>query len=249
MASIADLLKQKPRLAGNLFAADTYFQSDIELGMLKNRQGSRLLALPSALVDVLYSGLEYELGASTGYVLYQCGYHWGKAFYRRFVTEVSEYYGQPVAQMGTLEFVQALQQCWKTSGWGQLEMNFDAHQQGFLGVSVQNSAFTKSREGHDKPQAEIEAGFLSAFFSQLTGQPLECVQSACEALGAPANQFILGLKDRLKPAEAWLEEGLDHATILDRLCHPQAAIDRAAAYQKPATEADADASALFMAAH
>jgi uncharacterized protein len=200
---------------------------------------------------VLYSGLEYELGASTGYVLYQCGYHWGKAFYRRFVTEVSEYYGQPVAQMGTLEFVQSLQQCWKSCGWGQLAMNFDHYQQGFLVVSVQNSAFTKSREGHDKPQAEIEAGFLSAFFSQLTGQPLECVQTACESIGAPANQFILGLKDRLKPAEAWIEVGMEHGMILDRLCNPQSAMDRAAAYQTPqnADEASPVANALFAASH
>jgi uncharacterized protein len=219
MASIADLIKEKSHLPGNLFAYDAYIQSDIELGMLRNRQGSRLLALPDSLLNVLYSGLEYELGGATGFVLFQCGYQWGKAFYRRFATEVSEYYGQPLAQMDTLAFVQAFQQCWKTCGWGMINLDFDAYEQGFLVISVQNSAFTKTRPANKQPQAEMESGLLSAFFSQLTGQPLHSVQTACESLGADANRFVLGLSDRVKVAEAWLEEGQDHNTILQRLCH------------------------------
>jgi uncharacterized protein len=230
MASIADLLKDKSHLPGNFFAYDAYIQADIELGMLHNRQGARLLALPDSLLKVLYSGLEYELGGSTGFVLFQCGYQWGKAFYRRFATEVSEYYGQPIAQMGTLEFVQAFQQCWKTCGWGTINLDFDAYEQGFMVISVQNSAFTKARPANDdlrsvvdhRPQAEMESGLLSAFFSQLTGQPLHSVQTACESLGANANQFVLGLSDRVKVAEAWLEEGQDHDTILQRLCQKAA---------------------------
>jgi uncharacterized protein len=228
MASIADLLKDKSHLPGNFFAYDAYIQADIELGMLNNRQGARLLALPDSLLSVLYSGLEYELGGATGFVLFQCGYQWGKAFYRRFATEVSEYYGQPIAQMGTLEFVQALQQCWKTCGWGVIELDFDGYDQGFLVISVRNSAFTKTRPANNRPQAEMESGLLSAFFSQLTGQPLHSVQTACESLGATANRFVLGLGDRVKVAEAWLEEGQDHDTILQRLCHkPVAAVPTA----------------------
>ncbi len=224
MASIADLIKDKSHLPGNLFAYDTYIQSDIELGMLHNRQGSRLLALPESLLNVLYSGLEYELGGSTGFVLFQCGYQWGKAFYRRFATEVSEYYGQPLAQMDTLAFVQAFQQCWKTCGWGTITLDFDSYEQGFLVISVQNSAFTKMRPANNQPQAEMESGLLSAFFSQLTGQPLHSVQTACESFGANANRFVLGLGDRVKVAEAWLEEGQDHDTILQRLCHKTAVV-------------------------
>jgi uncharacterized protein len=170
-------------------------------------------------LNVLYSGLEYELGGATEFVLFQCGYQWGKAFYRRFATEVSDYYGQPLAQMSTLEFVQAFQQCWKTCGWGTIALDFDAYEQGFLVISVQNSAFTKTRPAHDRPQAEMESGLLSAFFSQLTGQPLHSVQTACESLGSSANRFVLGLGDRVKAAEAWLEAGQDHDAILQRLCH------------------------------
>jgi uncharacterized protein len=220
MASIADLLQNKPVMPGNFFDYDAYVQSDIELGMMKNRSGARLLALPEALLSVLYSGLEYELGDATGFVLYQCGYQWGKAFYRRFATEMSEYYGQPIAQMGTLEFLQGLQECWKTCGWGTIDLNFDYYEQGFLVVRVQNSAFSNNREANKLPQAEIESGLLSAFFSQLTGQPLHSTQTACESMGAAANHFVLGLVDRLKPIDGWLAEGQDHYAIMRRLIQP-----------------------------
>ncbi len=64
----------------------------------------------------------------------------------------------------------------------------------------------------------VEAGILSAFFSQLTGQNLHCIQTACESMGAKSNYFILGLSTRLKPAEAWIEAGQNHSTIMTSLC-------------------------------
>jgi uncharacterized protein len=221
MASIADLLQNKSHLPGNFFAYNAYVRSDIELGMLKNRQGTRLVALPDTLLDVLYSGLAYELGGATEFVLFQCGYQWGKAFYRRFATEVSEYHTQALAEMSTLEFVQCLQQCWKTCGWGTIALDFAQYEQGFLVVMVKNSAFNQGRESIEHPQADVEAGFLSGFFSQLTGQPLHSVQTGCEQLGAAANYFVLGLADRLKPAEAGVAEGQDHDTIMVRLTQTQ----------------------------
>ncbi len=221
MIAVADLLKDSPRLPGNLFAHDAYVQGDIELGLLENRQGSRLLALPEALIEALYAGLNDEVGPSAGLVLFQCGYQWGKAFYRRFAAEVSDYYGQPLAQMETLEFVQAFQQCWKTYGWGTIELNFDRYEQGFFIATVKNSAFAQVRQSADRPQCFVEAGLLSAFFSQLTGQTLHAIQTSCESMGADSNHFILGLSERVKVAEAWLDEKQDHDTILQRLCPNQ----------------------------
>ncbi len=65
----------------------------------------------------------------------------------------------------------------------------------------------------------VEAGILSAFFSQLSGRELHCVQTSCESMGTECNRFVLGLSERLKPAESWVEENLDHAAIMERLCH------------------------------
>jgi uncharacterized protein len=220
MIAVAELLK-KDRLPGNYFASDVYVQGDFELGLLENRQGNRLIALPDTLLQALYSSLEDEVGASAGLVMFQCGHWWGKYFYRRFAEEISTHYGKPLADMEMVEFLQCLKQCWKTYGWGNLNLDFNHYAQGFIVATVQNSAFAEVRKREEKaaerPTCYAEAGLLSTFFSQLTGQELHCVQTACEAMGAPQNTFILGLAERLKVAEACVEEQQDHDTIMMRL--------------------------------
>ena len=225
MIAVADLLKDRP-LPGNYFAPDAYVQGDFELGLIENRQGARLLALPEPLLQAIYAGLEQEIGQAAGLVLFNCGSWWGKNFYRRFGEEVSEYYGKPLAQMEMVEFLQCLKQCWKTYGWGTIDLDLNYYQQGFLVVKVWNSAFAEAIPSENRPLCFLEAGILSAFFSQLTGRDLHCVQTSCESMGAECNHFLLGLSGRLKPAEAWLEEGQDHATIMERLCqsNPAASI-------------------------
>jgi hypothetical protein len=215
MITVADLIKDE-RLPGNYFAPDAYIKGDFESGLIENRRGDRLLALPETLIQAIYAGLEKELGQSSGVVLFNCGRWWGKNFYGRFVEEVSDYYGKPVAAMEMFEFLQCLKQCWKTHAWGTFDLDVSNYQQGFLVVKTWNSAFAAFAPSGNRPVCFLEAGILSAFFSQLTGRELHCLQTSCESLGADYNHFILGLPHRLKPAEAWLEE--QHETILERLC-------------------------------
>lgn len=63
-----------------------------------------------------------------------------------------------------------------------------------------------------------EAGILTSFFSQLTGEDLLALQTSCESMGASANYFIIGLNERMKSAKAWLEEGHDHEMVINLLC-------------------------------
>ncbi|MBR8827940.1 MAG: 4-vinyl reductase [Gomphosphaeria aponina SAG 52.96 = DSM 107014] len=218
MISVADLVKDS-KLPGNYFAPDAYVQGDYELGLMENRKGSRLLALPDTLLQAIYAGLEAEIGQAGGVVLFNCGRWWGKNFYRRFNEEVNEYYGKPLTQMEMVEFLECLKQCWKTHGWGVLDLDFNYYQQGFLVAQVKNSPFAATAPEGKKPVCFAEAGILSAFFSQLTGKDLHCIQTACESMGAECNYFVMGVSDRLKAAEAWLEEGQDHSTIMERLSH------------------------------
>ncbi|MBV8885495.1 MAG: 4-vinyl reductase [Chroococcidiopsidaceae cyanobacterium CP_BM_RX_35] len=216
MIDVANLLQEK-RLPGNYFALDAYIKGDFESGLLETRQGDRLLALPETLVQAIYAGLEKETGQAAHVVLFNCGRWWGKNFYARFVEEVSDYYDQALAEMEMVEFLQCLKQCWKTHGWGTFDFDPTHYQQGFLIVQIYNSPFAAAAPQGNRPACSLEAGVLSAFFSQLTGRELHCVQTSCESLGANCNRFILGLLQRLKPVEAWLEEGQEHETIMDRL--------------------------------
>lgn len=216
MISVADLLADE-RLPSNYFANDVYIKGSLELGLLENRRGDRLLALPDTLLKAIVSGLNEETGQATWFVLHNCGFWWGKNFYARFCEELSDFYRQSIADMPMAEFLQALQECWRTSGWGSLHLETDHYAQGFLVVAIQNSPFTTHALQPNRPSGALEVGILQAFFSQLSGRDLECVQTSCESLGADRNQFVLGLKERLKPVEAWVQAGQSHHAILQLL--------------------------------
>lgn len=220
MIALEDLMSQK-RIPGNFFASNLYVQGDTELGLIENREGSRLIALPDTLLRALSNSLEHEVGPAAQVVLRQCGHWWGKNFYRRFAAEVSDYYGKPIAEMEMVEFLSLLKECWKTYGWGLIDFDFSFKQQGYLMVKIQNSAFAKTCPPSSQPACYIEAGLLSAFFSQLTGRQLHCVQTTCESMQADCNRFILGLPEQVKPVEAWVAEAQDHDTILQHLCQNQ----------------------------
>ena len=218
MINVADLLQEGQRLPGNYFATNAYIKGDFESGLIENRRGDRLLALPETLIQAIYAGLEKETGQAAGAVLFNCGRWWGKNFYARFVEEVSDYYAKTLAEMEMVELLQCLKQCWKIHGWGTFDLDVSYYQQGFLVAKIKNSPFAQEAPQGNKPACFLEAGILSAFFSQLTGRQLHCIQTSCESLGADCNNFVLGLPQRLKVAEAWLEEEQDHETILERLC-------------------------------
>lgn len=217
MISVADLLTNS-RIPGNYFAADAYVQGDLELGLLENRRGDRLLALPETLIQGIYAGLDKETGQATRLVLFNCGRWWGKNFYMRFCEEVSDYYGAALSDMPMIEFLQCLQQCWITHGWGKIELDQSYQHRGFLVVEIADSPFARQAPRTNRPMCFLEAGILSSFFSQLTGKDLHCVQTSCESLGADRNRFILGLAKRLEPAEAMVESQLEHEVIMQKLC-------------------------------
>ena len=216
MITVADLLKDQ-RIGGNYFAFDAYIKGDFEAGLLENRRGDRLLALPETLIQAIYTSLERETGQAYGVVLVNCGRWWGKNFYARFVEEVSAYYSKPLNEMEMVEFLQCLKQCWKAHGWGTFDLDLSYYQQGFIVVKIWNSPYAKQAPGGNQPVCFLETGILSAFFSQLTGRELHCLQTSCESLGSDCNRFVLGLKQRLQPAEAWLEEQHDHEAIMNQL--------------------------------
>jgi predicted hydrocarbon binding protein len=216
MISVADLLTND-RVPGNYFATDAYVHSDLEMGLLENREGDRLLALPEPLIQAIYAGLEQETGQASRLVLFNCGRWWGQSFYTRFREQMSGYYGMPLADMGMVEFMQALKQYWITHGWGKIDLDQSYQNRGFLVIQTWNSPFAKFAPRHDQPACHLEAGVFAAFFSQLTGRELHCVQTTCESMGADCNRFVLGLPKRLEPAETMVTNA-DHETIMQQLC-------------------------------
>lgn len=216
MVSVADLLADD-RLTGNYFASGVYVRGTLELGLLENRRGDRLLAIPEPLVKGMYAGLDQETGQAAQLVLFNCGRWWGKNFYARFCEELVDYYKQAIADLPMAEFLQALQQCWQTHGWGRIALDQSYQAQGFLGVNVWHSPYVTYAPKTGKPVCYLETGILQAFFTQLTGRDLMCLQTTCESTGADRNRFVLGLENRLKPAEAMVAAGQSHDSIMQAL--------------------------------
>lgn len=216
MIAVAELLAHK-KLPDNYFSTRHYVQSDLELGILENRRGSRLIAIPETLIKALYAGLEQETGLAARLVLYNCGRWWGKNFYTRFSEELSDHYEKPIGDLPMVEFLQCLRQCWMTHGWGKLDLTADYSPQGFLLVKTWNAPMATQAPRLDRPVCFLDAGILASFFSQLTGQTLNCVQISCESLGADCNRFLLGLEERLEPIEAMVDDHQDYQAILQSL--------------------------------
>lgn len=217
MIAIKDLI-EKPLPIGNYFSPEAYVIGDFESGLIENRNGDRLVAIPTVLVEGIFAGLEDELGPGASIVLFKWGVRWGKNFYRRFAGEVGQYYGKTLAEFEMIELLQCLKQCWKTYGWGLIDFDLQYYPQGFLVISLQNAPFAKLAPTGKQRMGYVESGILSAFFTQLTGRNLDSVQTRCESMGEMQNQFVLGMTERLKAIDAWLQEGHDHDTIMERLC-------------------------------
>ena len=216
MVLVADLLADN-NLTANYFASDVYVHGTLELGLLENRRGDRLLALPDTLIRAIYSGLDNETGQAAMLVLHNCGRWWGKNFYTRFCEELTDYHNRSILSLSMAEFMQALQQCWVTHGWGQISLDKTYQSQGFLVVKIRSSAFIYYAPKLEQPVGFLEMGALQAFFSALSDQTLHCVQTACESLGAEENCFVLGLKERLTLAETGVKQGLSHTEIMNLL--------------------------------
>lgn len=219
MISVADLIKDN-QISGNYFGYDTYVRGDLESGLLENRQGDRLIAVPTTLIAALYAGLEKETGQAAGLVLFNCGKWWGKNFYTRFNEEVTNYYNIPMAEMDMSIFLNSLKQCWITHGWGKLEFDPSYQAQGFILIKTFQSAYSQQLSGQSRPSCYLEAGILTSFFSRLTGRELLAAQISCESMGADCNRFVVGLGDRLSVVSSSIDRGLDYETIIEQLIKP-----------------------------
>ncbi len=206
-------------IPGNYYAPSVYIQGDLESGLLTSRHGDRLLALPQSLIEAIYTGLEYETGQAMKLVLRHCGRMWGKEFFRRFASELSDYYGKPLTELEMGIFLQSLQQAWKTHGWGTFGVDWTYQEQGILIIQIQHSPFTALFPATpERPMGYLEAGMLATWFSQLTGRDLNCVQTTSTALGSPVDTFVITAAERLKDAESWVESGESHDQVLAKLC-------------------------------
>ncbi|MFN5396702.1 MAG: 4-vinyl reductase, partial [Pseudanabaena sp.] len=119
MISVADLIKEN-RIPSNFFDYNSYVKGDLEIGLLENRRGDRLIAVPETLISSLYAGLAKETGQASRLVLFNCGKWWGKNFYTRFTESRVEYYSQSHCANDMINLNQSFKEILQTQCWGQI---------------------------------------------------------------------------------------------------------------------------------
>jgi len=219
MTTLQELLQEKP-LPGHCFRPQHYIQADIHTGLLKSRGGYRLAAFPILLIRALYSGLQYETGQATPMILFNCGRHWGEVFWQRFSQEMQDYYQQPILDLPMGILLDSLCDVWATHGWGRLRVDLSHGDRGVIAAQVTASGFAAAAKAHlgetlsKEPMCYLEAGVLACLFSRLAGRELGCVQTACETMGSPVNQFVITIPERLVGIPEQVKKGVSHEQIL-----------------------------------
>ncbi|MDX2177314.1 MAG: hypothetical protein SF028_12680 [Candidatus Sumerlaeia bacterium] len=206
------LLRQ--HLVPNLFEPSDYFELDVRGGVMRNRFGAKCCSLSGHFLRGLYIALQHEAGPAWRAILKSCGESWGAKYAQRFVRETGQFYSQSLDEMPMARFDALLRENFATHGWGRLAPDYSRLNAGVIVVEVANPVLTEAL-GIAEPRVEVLLeGVLKALYSEVTGQPLECVETAAAAQGAPASLFLLAHKDRMKDAARMADDGKPHADIL-----------------------------------
>lgn len=207
------------RLAGNYYN-DDYISTNVRTGVTVNRGGTRLLALSSDFLLGLHTALTQECGEAASVVFHTCGKTWGRQFAVKFEKELSTFYDKPLNQLPLMLFEGCLVEAFSRHGWGRVVTDYSHRERGLILVELPDAIYADLLGRSDEVADPMMAGWLAGFFSHLSGQNLEAVQTQCKAMGHTTSRFILGLKDRMEPAREMVRAGKSHEEVLAALETP-----------------------------
>ncbi|MBL8794010.1 MAG: 4-vinyl reductase [Planctomycetia bacterium] len=213
----ARVVPEQSLMRGNFFAESTYLKTDIAKGTTRNRAGTRIVCLTADFLHGLRRAVGDECGPAAELVFKSCGKKWGALFAKRFEQEMSEFYGKPLQDFMLALFQACLTELFSHHGWGKPNLDLSRHDRGLIVVEVKDAIYAELVGQSDQPVDTLLAGIFAGFFSYLSGQDLDCVQTTCKACGADASRFVLALAARLAPVPAWVQNGKGHEEILGQL--------------------------------
>lgn len=212
--------------AGLAFYEQDYFRHDLRHGTLFNRYGTKMCFMPSELMLALKQILAEETGDAWTGILKRAGRIWGRRVARRFEQEVTAYYGRPLHEMPVRELMRILEGHFAYHGWGDLALDFDRAEHGFIMARLSNSAFVEITGRSPRPVDSLVCGLLSEFFCQLSERTdIDCVETECSAMGLPRCRFVVGIAPRLAIVERMVEQGRTHDEIELHICPESPATD------------------------
>lgn len=202
---------------GNYFAEGAYLEQDLAAGLLRNRAGTRMLALSDDFLLATLNTLQEKLGNDAERVIKSMGRDWGQRAAQQFAVEMELFYGRPLMQMPLATFVACLTEAFRHHGWGAFAFDLSRYPRGLLAVEVSDPIIGGSVQPSNAPVEGLLAAFLGGMFSHFANLELDCLQTECRSRGATVSRFVLTVPERLRSAEPLVADGKPHDEIVAEL--------------------------------
>ncbi|MBL8149586.1 MAG: hypothetical protein JNN15_06625 [Blastocatellia bacterium] len=200
---------------GNFFD-ETKLSYDLREGVVWNVSKTRICLLSTDLLLGVYKALVDEAGPAWKLILKNCGLIWGDRVAKRLDRECSLILGKKLGDLVLSHFLSFTTDYFLFHGWGRLNLDVSkAEQNGIVEASLENSVFASIIEDSEEMVDPMIAGILASILSYMSGQKLDCIQTACVTKGAPISRFIITGTDRLKDGEAKVKAGMTHEQLVE----------------------------------
>jgi len=204
----------------NYYAPEEFFRHERNEGAIYLRDGQRAAKISEAFINGLHLGIEEEVGASAGLLMYRCGQEWALADMKRFATRMRQEFGS-----GKLEIWQMnprfVWECWwwplTVEGFGGWTLDLNFEDKGITLVEIRNSAVARSMKMLGRPVCHMYAGLFAGALSFFHRKELHSIEVQCYAMGNDVCKFLISDEKRVNAAEFWREEGASAKSILENL--------------------------------
>lgn len=188
---------------------------DLRQGVIFNPGRTRLCLLSADLLGGVHRALVEEAGPAWSLIFKHCGRIWGERLARRLDRECRDSLGVRMEEMMLSDFVRFVTAYFAFHGWGRLALEVDrAEETGIVTATMVDSIFAAVVQAPGEMVDPMIAGILASLLSHLADHELDCVQTACVTLGAPASRFVVTDPERLRQAEPHLRRGTSHDELL-----------------------------------
>jgi len=189
------------------FSLQDFFIPNPEQGVISDWNGMRNVLTSEDFIIGLQEGLEEEVGEASAAVMYTIGCEWGKKDAEFFAQWFEKDFNRSIRQTNLPFLLETWWWPFAAQGWGRWSIDMTDRKQGFMFISIYDSAVARTLGDVGKPVCHLYAGLFSGFFTSLVNKNLNCIEIQCYSMGENFCKFLLGGSDRIDAASFWLNEG------------------------------------------
>ena len=196
------------------------FVADLREGVMTNETKGRVCLLSTDLLGGVYNALLAESGPAWGLLMKNCGRVWGQRLARKLLKETELTLGKSYVELPLEEYLLFVTRYFSFHGWGLLELDISQTQsRGIVEAKLRHSIFAEVIK--EKKEQEMVnhmiSGILASFFSFVSGQDLDCIQTQCSSCQKSESLFLVSSLERVEEVEELVESGADHQEVLEKI--------------------------------